>query len=196
MNVQDEWDRWAEVWQQQPPADMERLHRRARRKLWRMRAIVVFELLVSAIAVAQVMRLMGFAGIEWRWKLWAALTLVLLLIMQGLLLRARRGAWRASGDGPGAVLRLMARQAVAGIRLARVNIWGVVLWVAVTLLVAAPELAPARWQHDPQLKRLILLQCAVNLPIIVAGLGLCAWYLRRQRRRLREVQALLRAYEE
>lgn len=196
MNVRNEWDRWAEIWQQQPSMDMDRLRLRIRRKLWRMRVIVALELLVSAIAVVQVIRLMGFPGIEWRWKLWAAMTMAFLLIMQGLFLRARRGAWQARGDGPADALRLMARRAVAGIRLAKVNIWGIVLWTAVTLLVAAPELAPTRWQHDPQLKWLIVLQCAVNLPIIVAVLGLCAWYIRRQRRRLRQAEVLLRGYED
>jgi hypothetical protein len=68
--------------------------------------------------------------------------------------------------------------------------------LAVTLAVAAPELMPARWEHDSRLRSLVLLQFAVNLPIIAVGVGLCVWYIRRQRRRLREVRELLRDYDD
>lgn len=195
MNVQNEWDRWAETWQQQPPVDMEQLRRRARRKLWRMRLIVALELLVTVVAVGQVARLILHPGVEWQWKFWGGMTMVFLLVVQGLLLHVRRGAWRATGEEAGDILRLTAKRAAAGIRLAKLNAWSALLWLAVTLAVAAPELVPAHWEHDPHLRTLVLLQCAVNLPIIAVGVGLCVWYIRRQRRRLREVRELLRDYD-
>ncbi|HWU76471.1 MAG TPA: hypothetical protein VN043_08195 [Rhodanobacter sp.] len=196
MNEQNEWQRWSELWRQQPSVDIERLRRGARRKLRRMRVAVALELLLTMIAVGQVMRLILDPGVEWRWKAWAGMTLVFMLVVQGLLLHVRRGAWRTAGEEAGDILRLTAKRATAGIRHAKLNAWSALLWLAVTLLVAAPELTPAHWQHDPRLRSMVLLQCAINLPIIALGVGLCAWYIRRQRRRLREVLALLRDYDD
>lgn len=196
MSDKNEWQDWSALWQQQPSVDIERLRRGARRKLWRMRLTVGFELFVSIIAVGQVTWLMLNPGTEWRWKVWGGMFLVLLLLAHGLLLHIRRGAWRATGEEAGDILQLAAKRAIAGIRLARLNVWGTLLWVAVTLVVAAPDLVPTHWEHDPQLRSMILMQCAINLPIIVGGIGLSIWYMARQRRRLREVQSLLGAYKD
>ena len=146
MNVNNDWERWAAVWQAQPPADLQRLRRGARHKLWRMGAFVAAELLASAIAVSQVVRLMMHPGLEWRWKVWAAMMLGFVLIMQYLFLRIRHGAWRSLGNDSTEFLRLEVRRAEAGIRLAKLNAWSLLLWVVVTLVVAAPELMPARWR--------------------------------------------------
>lgn len=196
MSEQNDWQDLSALWQQPASVDIERLRRGAHRKLWRMRVTVAFELLVSLIAMGQIVRLMLDPGTGWRWKVWGAMLLVLLPIGQGLLLQVRRGAWRATGEEAGDILQLAARRAVVGIRLAKLNVWSLLLVLAVTLVVAAPDLMPAHWQHDQQLRSMVLIQCAVNLPIIVGGLGLSIWYMRRQRRRLREVQALLRDYDD
>jgi hypothetical protein len=196
MNVQDDWNRWAGDWQQQPSVDIDRLRHRVSRKLWRMRMTATLELLVSAVAVWQTWRLIMQPGIDLRWKLWAACAMLLVLVGHYLVLRARRGTWRASGSDAGDLLQLTARRAIAGIRLATLNSWSLLLMLAVTLVVAAPDLMPAHWQHDAKLKSMILLQCAVNLPIVVIGFVGSAWYIRRQRRHLREVKALLREHED
>lgn len=196
MNVQDDWTRWSEDWQQQPAVDIDRLRRRVSRKLWRMRLTATLELLLNAVAVWQTWRLITHPGVEWRWKLWAGFAMVLMLALQYLFLQVRRGTWHASGSDAGDLLQLSARRASAGIRLAKVNAWSLLLVIVVTLLVAAPELTPAHWQHDAQFRSLVLLQCALNLPIVVLGFVGCAWYIRRQRRRLRDVQALLRECED
>lgn len=196
MNVQDDWNRWAEDWQQQPSVDIDQLRHRVSRKLWRMRLTATLELLLTTVAVWQTWWLIVYPGIELRWKLWAACAMLLVLVGQYLLLQARRGTWRALGSDAGDLLQLTARRAIAGIRLAKLNAWSLLLMLAVTLVVAAPELMPAHWQHDAKLRSLILLQCAVNLPIVVLGFVGCAWYIRRQRRRLRDVQALLRECED
>lgn len=196
MNDKNEWRDWSTLWQQQPSVDIKRLRRGAHRKLWRMRLTVALELLVTLIALAQVARLMLDPGTEWRWKVWGGMLLVLLPVGQGLLLHVRRGAWRATGEEAGDILQLAAKRAIVGIRLAQLNVWSLLLVLAVTLVVAAPDLTPTHWQHDPQLRSMVLMQCAINLPVIVGGVALCVWYIRRQRRRLREVQALLRDYED
>ena len=196
MNVQDDWTRWANTWQQQPAVDIDRLRHRVNRKLWRMRLTATLELLLNAVAVWQTWRLIAHPGFEWRWKLWAAFAMLLVLVVQALFLLARRGTWRAPGSDAGDLLQLTARRAVAGVRLAKVNAWSLLLLVVVTLLVAVPELTPAHWQHDAKFRSLVLLQSALNLPVVVFGFMGCAWYIRRQRRRLREVQALLRECED
>jgi hypothetical protein len=195
MSERNEWQRWSELWQEPPAVDIERLRRGAHRKLWRMRLTVAMELLACTFAVTQLARLMLDPGTEWRWKVWGGMLLVLLPLGQGLVLHVRRGAWRAGGEEAGDILQLAARRAIAGIRLAKLNVWSLLLVLVVTLVVAAPELTPAHWEHDPQLRSMVLMQCAINLPIIVGGLGFCVWYMARQRRRLREVNALLREHE-
>lgn len=196
MNVQDDWTGWTEAWRQQPAVDIDRLRRRVSWKLRRMRLTAALELLLNAVAVWQTWRLIAHPGVEWRWQLWAAFAMLLVLVVQALLLQVRRGTWQAPGSDAGDLLQLTARRAIAGVRMARVNVWSLLLLIVVTLLVAAPELTPAHWQHDAKFRSLVLLQCALNLPVVVLGFAGCAWYLRRQRRRLRDVQALLREGEE
>lgn len=194
--MHDDWERWVGVWQQQPPVDVERLRRRVFTKQRRMRLTVVLEVLVTLVGVWQTLRAAMHPGLELRWKVWAVITLGFLLAVQWLFLHARRGVWRALGSGVEDLLQLTARRATVGIRLARLNVWSMLLWIATTLLVAAPELAPGRWLHDPKLKLIIVLQFAINVPIVLLIVGACVWYIRRQRRRLREVTALLRDYRD
>lgn len=196
MNTPNEWSTLAELWQQPTSLDVERLHRRVRRKGWRMRLFAMLEVLLTAFAVVQVFRLLAMPGIEWRWKLWTLTALVFVVVVQWLVLHARRGTWQAAGHEPRELLQFTARRAAAGIRLAKINAWSLLVWVIVTLLVAAPELAPDRWLHDAELKHIVALQLIVNVPIIVGSFALCAWYIRRQRRKLGVVRRLLDELED
>jgi hypothetical protein len=110
--------------------------------------------------------------------------------------RVRRGTWRAAADGVPGLLRLTARRARAGIRLAWLNIAGIPVLLAFTLPVAAPWLAPSRWRRDPALEHLLGVQVGINGALILAALAFFALYIRRQRRRLRRVEALLREYDD
>jgi hypothetical protein len=192
MTAQDDvWSEWGELWREQPTADVAKLQREARRKRWRMQGMVALELLGSAIAIAQCTRL-ALHGTG-RWAGLGIAALVFVVLLQCLYLHARHGTWRASGSDVDSLLRLTRQRAQAGIRLAQIYLWSTLALVVVALCVAAPELAPARWASDPQLRRLLVLQIAVNGPIVVATVVACLWYQRRQRVRIACVDGLLRA---
>ena len=133
-------------------------------------------------------------GVTERWKIWAGLAFLLMAATVYLALRARRGTWRSATEDIPGLLRLTAERARAGIRLAWMNILSVPVLLAISLPIAAPWLAPSRWRHDPVLQRVLLFQLVINGVVIGAVLVFFVAYIRRQRRRLREVEALLREY--
>lgn len=185
----DEWSQWGELWKQQPVADHAQLRRVAARKRLRMRAMVVLELLLTSVAIGQI--LWVFGPCPPRWRIWCVLSLIFVLTVQALYVHIRRGTWRASGSDLRSMVELTVNRAKAGIRLARLNAWSTLIWVVVTLIVAIPELNPARWQHDAKLRLTLILQFAVNAPLILALVAFCAWYIRRQHRRIRQANELL-----
>ena len=185
----DDWSGWGELWQQQPAPDMARLHRLARRKRRRMQLFASLEMLVTLVALWQLLR--AFGHFEWRWKIWSVFSLGLVLGLQTLFLHIRRGTWSTSGSDLASALRLAAERARAGVRLAQVNIWSTVLLLVATAVAAAPDLDPSRWRSDPHLRFVILVQIGANAPIVVLILGACLWYMRRQRRRIRDLDALM-----
>ena len=196
MNPHDDWTRWGESWRQQPAIDAQRLRRDVRRKTWRMRIVIALELLVALVAVAQLLWMLWQPGVSLRWKSWAGLSLALVATAIAMSLHLRRGTWRTLSDDPRDLLRFCEARAYAGIRLAKWNAWSTLLVIAVSLILAAPELDPARWQHDPQLRLLIVVQFIVNAPIVIAIFWSCAWYIRRQRRKLERLGMLLRESSE
>ncbi|WP_157956455.1 hypothetical protein [Dyella sp. C11] len=186
----NDWSQWGELWREQPEVDVARLQRTASRKLWRMRTLVTLEIAGSIVACAQCVRLaMLTTG---RWHLWSMASLVFVLALQWLYLHVRRGTWRASGDDVHSLLKLTLQRAAAGIRLAKLNIWATLAWVAVSVVVGLPELEPARWQADPRLKSMLVLQVAVNAPLMVGIFAFYFWYIRRQRARIVRIHDLLK----
>jgi len=190
----DSWSGWSELWQQQAPPDMARLHRLARRKRRRMQLFASLEILVTLVALWQLLR--TFGHFELRWKIWSVFSLGLVLGLQAMFLHIRRGTWSASGSDLASSLRLAAERARAGIRLAQVNIWSTVLLLAATAVAAAPDLDPSRWRSDPHLRFVILVQIGANAPIVALIVGACLWYMRRQRRRIRSLDTLMQSYRE
>ena len=188
MKPDDDWSRWSEVWQRQPAVNVLRLRRRVRRKLWQMRAMVAWRWIGCLVAVALVAHLQLTPGVPLRLKVWAGLILLLFLPLLYFRLRAYRGTWRQASDSVSDLLRLTAKRARAGIRLAWVNIAGILVIAAVSLLVAAPWLMSSGWQHDPALRQWLI------PPIVFCGVYLVfnIVYMRRQRSRLRGAEALLR----
>ncbi|MBD8872642.1 hypothetical protein [Rhodanobacter sp. DHB23] len=196
MNPSDDWVRWGDHWQRQPTVDADRLRRRVQRKRRQMQVVLGFECCAALFAIGQVLHLLLDPGLGLRWKVWAGLALLLVAASVYLSLRVRRGTWQATADGMPELLRLTAARARAGIRLAWLNIASIPLLIAFTLLVAAPWLVPSRWRHDPALEHLLLLQVEINGVVLVPLLVFFVVYIRRQRRRLRHVEALLRDYAE
>lgn len=186
----NDWSQWGELWREQPPVDLVELRRAATNKRWRMRCTVALELVASVVACVQCVKLMAMTS--GRWRLWAIATLALMLVLQSLYLHVRRGTWAASGDDVRSLLTLTIQRAVSGVRLARINLWSTLVWVGLTLLLSIPELDPARWQADPKLKLILVLQFALNGPLVAAILAFCIWYIRRQRTRIARIQDLLK----
>lgn len=196
MNAADDWSRWSGDWQQQEAPDVDRLRRRVRRKLWKMRAALVLELLCAVFATAQLARLLTWPGVGPRWQIWAIIVFVLVAVLVWLQLRLRRGAWRTAGERVPELLRLSARQARASLRLAWLNITGFVALLALTLATAWPWLLPSRWAHDPTLRALLGLQIGINGSLAIAALVFLVWFMRRQKQHLQRAEALLRSYSD
>lgn len=192
----DDWKAWASDWQRQPAVDVVRLQHMARRKRLQMRCVLAFECITALFALSQVLWLQFIPWVPARWKIWAAFAFVLIITIAYMSVRVRRGTWHALGDSVPNLLRLTMQRARSGIRLAWVNILGILVLLAVTIPVAAPWLAPSRWMHDPGLRFVLSLQLGITGPIVLGGLAFFAVYIRRQRRRFREAKEMLMDYSE
>jgi hypothetical protein len=89
-------------------------------------------------------------------------------------------------DAP-ALLALVARRARAAILLTWLNVAGTLVAFALTLPVTLRHHAGPEGPPDRLLRALVIISVA-----LVPFVGFCAWYIRRQRRRLAGVRALLR----
>lgn len=194
MNTHSDWSQWQSEWQRQPVADTAALLRHVRRKRRRMLAVVTIEGIILAIAASQLGRLFLMPGVDVRWKVWVALAAVLLGATAYLEFRWRRGTWAAAGESVADLLRLTAHRARVGIRLAWAGIIGTAVLIVITLVAAAPWLAPARWEHDPGLQQLLLVQIAANGIVVLLTVAFGAAYIIHLRRRLRRVQRMLADY--
>jgi hypothetical protein len=193
MSEQDEWRQWSESWQRQPVVDVQRLQRQVRNKRWRMLAMVAFEALTSVLALVQTVGLIHHPALSLRWRIFCIGAMALVLVSWGASFWLRRGTWRASGDSASALMRLTERRARAGIRLAKVGLFGLGVLLVFVIVLAWPQLQPASWQHDARLRLILAVQIAFNGPIVLATVAFNLWYIRRQRRRLARIAQLLAA---
>lgn len=192
MNTQGDWGRWQQQWQQQPTLDVERLQRQVRRKRWRMVATVVFEMLALLFAVVQLTRLQFFPQLPLRWHVGGFALLGFCVGLEWFALRFRRGTWQLAAMDSHGLLELSARRARAGIRLAWLQVWALLVVVVIAVIAGWPWLQPERWQHDPRLRSLLELLIGMNAPLLIGGIALSFWCIRRQRRRLQQLEAWLR----
>jgi hypothetical protein len=191
MIEQDEWRQWSERWQHQPVVDVQRLQRQVRNKHWRMVAMVAFEAVTSLLALVQTAGLIHHPALSLRWKIFCIAAMVLVLVFWMASFWLRRGTWRARGDNARALMQLTEHRAHAGIRLAKAGLYGLALLLVVVVVLAWPQLQPARWQHDARLRQILLVQVAFNGPIVLATVAFNLWYIRRQRRRLSRIARFL-----
>ena len=187
MKPDDDWTRWSDAWKRQPAVDVQRLQRRVRRKLWQMRATVAWRWTSGLVAVALVGRVQLMPEVPLPLKVWAALILLLLAALLYFRLRAYRETWHAVSDSVPDLLRVTAKRARAGIRLAWVNIAGTLMMVTGSLLIAAPRLMSSRWQYDPALRQLLISLIVVSAFFLTFNVA----FMFRQRRGLRDAEALL-----
>lgn len=187
MRADDDWTRWTDDWQDQPVVDVRRLQRRVTRKLWQMRAMVVWRWSSGLVVVGLVARLQLISEIPLALRVWAALMIPLFATLLYFRLRVYRGTWHPASASVRDLLYLTATRAKAGIRLAWVNIIGILVVAGASLLMAVPGVLPSRWQHD-----LASRQSLISL-LLVGGLFLTlnVVYMRQQRKQLHDVEALL-----
>lgn len=196
MSAPDDWSVWGEAWRSQAVPSMDDLRRRVRRKRWRMSLFVALELLYSLYIVVSLLWLLLHPGYPAVMKFWMVLMLPLVLVTQAMFLHVRRGTWRAMGEDLPALLALLRRRAQAGIRLAKLWMWSNGLQALTAVLCFAPELTLQRWQSDPWLRRMVEWNVGVNAVVLGALFAGCAWYIRRQRRKLADVEAMLRTCDD
>lgn len=193
MSTENDWSHWQQQWQRQAPMpDIEHLQRQVRRKHGRMVAVAIFEALASIFALVQLVRLQLMPHLPLRWHVAGAAMFGFLVVLQCFVLHVRRGTWRLATADSRSLLQLSARRARAGMRLAWLQVWGLLVLLVMVAMAAWPWLQPERWQHDAHLRMLLALQIGINGPIVIGGLTLCCWYIRRQRRRLQQLEAWLR----
>jgi hypothetical protein len=113
--------------------------------------------------------------------------LAFIWLLEALMLLVRRGGWRTPTLEAPALLALVARRARAAILLTWLNLAGTLVAFALTLPATLRHHAGPGGPPDRLLRALVIITVAF-LPFV----GFCAWYIRRQRRRLAEARALLR----
>lgn len=193
MNTQGDWGRWQQQWQQQAPMpDIDRLHRQVRRKRRWMVATVVFEALALLFALVQLIRLQFLPQLPLRWHVGGFALLGFCVALEWFAVHFRRGTWQLATIDSHALLELSARRARSGIRLAWLQVWALVVVTVIAVIAGWPWLQPERWQHDPRLRSLLELLIGMNAILLIGGMALSLWGLRRQRRRLQQFEAWLR----
>jgi len=191
MKPADDWNRWAQTWQQQPSINVDQLRQQVRRKQWRMRIFIVWRVIGAIIVVTALTRLQMAPGIPIPMRVWGGIMLPLFALIFYMRVRQYRGIWNAASEGTVDLLRLTAKRARAGIRLAWTNVAAIILISVVSLSFAAPYLMPVRWLHDPNVRHVLAPLIATNGAIAIAALVINASYMHRQRARLHHVEALL-----
>ena len=192
MNERDDFHRLGALWREDGPAPLAPelvpdLVRAADRKRRRMRLLVGLELGCTVVATYVIAR--GIADpvrsvFTDERRVWNWLTLALVWLSQAVLLYQRRAEWRTPTATAVDLLALARQRARTAIRLVWLNLASLALFAAVTVPFALAE-----WSAGTRQAKLVLLGQATAVVLLLAVVALIS-YLRRQRRRLREVEAL------
>lgn len=186
MSPGDDWSGLADAWRAQP-VDVARLKQASLWRGRRMKLLMALDVAGLLVVLALVLRL-GLAGSG----IWAQLGLGLgvagLVASVAINYRLRRGLWQAANDSAVTLLQLQRDRCRNAIRMVQWGLLFLPLGLLVGLLlrdtpVSAMALQGAAW---PPLLRLAAI-VALLLAAIVASL----LYMRRQRRKLAAIEALL-----
>jgi hypothetical protein len=163
-----------------------RLWARVRAKRRRMIVVQVSEVLLALFATTQVVRLIVHPrdGVWLGW-LWSMLALIWLSVLASAWLRRR--LWRTPAMEPTDMLRLTAQRA-------RLGFWmgvGNLIWAPGFLLVSAPMFEHMWALADMAARHRLYLGAMFNSLLMGVVALVSAWYVLRQRRRLRRIAALL-----
>jgi hypothetical protein len=186
VSTPDDWAALGETWRRSPPVDLTALRRKVDGKRRRMALMVSLELALTAAASVLIVRTALYASTGTR-AAWAWTMLAFVWLFQLVLLHARRRQWRPPTLAAADLLALIKSRARAAIRLAWLNIAGIVVAFLLSLPFAIDEWANGQLST----KRLIAL-AAFTCVSSAAFVTFCGWYVRRQRRRIAVADALLR----
>jgi hypothetical protein len=178
-----EWSALGETW-----PDVEALHRAVRNKRRLMALMVSLELALTLLCSGSLLRVAWHASAGYE-RAWALTVLAFAWAFQGLLLVLRRAQWRSPTLRTEDLLGLIARRARTAIVLVWANAAGVVALVLLSLPFAV------RWWRDRPHGSLWP-KLVVNATLLAVITVVSVWYLRRQRRTLRRVKALLAELKE
>lgn len=192
MNPEDFWRTLQEDWQSaSPEVDLTGLKREVRRKRRQMQGLQTLEVLLALVATGFMIRMLLTVH-----KPHAHLLFWALLVIVWASLAA--GAWwrfttrKPQGMDAESLLKLIIRRARAGFRFIWLNVAGLLVIYAVAL--------PFFWQWfsngDAIQRRAVVVNLVLNAGVLVITVAWGLWYGRRQRRKIRRAQAMLRQLEQ
>jgi hypothetical protein len=187
MNRDDDWSTLAAAWQAQP-VDLDHLRRATRRRTWRMRLLMVLDLVCAAILVAGGAYL--FAADAGLWpRVGAAIGVATLGISVLINYRLRSGLWHTAHDSVIGLLKLQRERRRNAIRMA---LWGPLFlpFGMLTGLLIGPNIALPLAPGQPRWLKILL----VSGLLIAFCIG-TVLYVRRQRRHIAAIDALLEQME-
>ncbi len=192
MSDTDFWRRLQEDWRSAAPAvNLAALQRQVQRKRRRMLVLQILDILLGLVATGvMVTMVLTVHKPHAQIMFWS-----LLVVLWGAI---ATGAWlrystrKPQGMDAESLLHLTVRRARAGIHFIWLNVVGLLVVYAIAL--------PFFWHlftdGDAAQHRAALGNAAFNAGFFVITLGWAVWYGRRQRRKIRRAQAMLRQLEQ
>ena len=184
-----DWQQLATTWQALPVDEL-RLRRATRWKTWRMAANAALEVLVIFYVWGITWWLFDSLSEDPVLRSWLLFWCAATPLCVAWSFWNKRGLWRVADTTTLAMLQLQKLRAEAGVRYARFSIHGMVFSIVLTLLFGAWANgldASASWRQ--------WLPFVMTTVWLMLGIGLTAWYRRRQQRKRSEVSELLKEFD-
>ncbi len=194
IGKKDSWADLTSLWQEDQGLDPETLSKAVKRKTWSMRAMTAIEVLVGTVGVG-----FGFWMInrgQDTFQTGLGVFIVLFSIIgTAFTVLTRKGTWAASETGISGQVHLTLRRARAGVKLAIVNLWGLVPACAMILSILFYRWEVIVTASPGKQQELILIFTIGGL-----ALGLTAvwalWYKALKRREIARLKTLLKELED
>jgi hypothetical protein len=184
MNPPDDWNALSAAWQAQP-VDVDALRRAVQRRSWRMKLLMALDVACAVVgAVFAVHLFLGSAGF-WP-RVGSGIGLAALAAAVLINYRLRRGLWQAADSSVIALLNLQRQRCQNAVRMA---LWGPLflpLGMLTGVLISPGWPAMAGQSSERIAAKLILV-----LLVVVVFCAISWLYVRRQRRRIAAIDALL-----
>jgi hypothetical protein len=192
MSDTDFWRRLQEDWQSASPAvDLGALRRQVHRKRRRMQVLQVLDVLLGLVATGFMVRMvLTVHKPHTQILFWGLLVIVWVAIAVGAWLRYT--TWNPRSTDAASLLQLTIRRARAGFHFIWLNVGGLIVVYA----VAVPFFWHLYRDGTPAQRGTVLGNLAFNAGFFAITVGWAVWYGRRQHRKIRRAQGLLRQLEQ